>query len=175
MNTEAKQEVLVSRKPAAELPEVTRPGMPMLGAVEEVERLFDRLMPRTWMSPLGWRWPLWAGLEEALESIRTPKMDVIDRDQDLLIHVEMPGVDKKDIDVSVINSTLQIRGTLHHESREARQSYYRSEIAQGNFARTLALPAGVESAKISASLKDGILEIVLPKEAHARRRSVEIK
>lgn len=174
MSAETKQEVVVSKKPRTEVSEVARPAN-VFGALEEVERLFDRLMPRTWMSPMGWNWPMWSGLEESLENIRTPSMDVIDRDHDVIIHVEIPGVDKKDVDVSVSNNTLNIKGSLQREAREQRKDYFRCEIAQGNFSRSLSIPPGIDKTKISASLKDGILEVTLPKEAEAQRRTVEIK
>ena len=175
MNTEVKEDVTIARPHRGKVAEIGRPPLPMVHALEEVERLVDRLMARSWMTPLGWRWPLWNGFEEALEGVRTPRLDIIDRDQDMLIHVEMPGIERKDIEVSLLNSTLQIRSLLQHTDREHRPNYYRSEIVQGNFSRTLALPPGVDSSRISATLKDGILEIVLPKEPQARRRSVEIR
>lgn len=174
MTNETKHDVVVSSKPRSELPEVHRPTQ-MFGAIEEVERLFDRLMPRGWMSPMGWNWPMWSGLEEALESTRTPHIDVIDRDKEVLIHVEIPGVDKKDIEVSTSNNTLNIKGSVKREAKEQRKNYFRCEIAQGNFSRSLSLPAGIDKSKINASLKDGILEITLPKEEEAQRRTVEIK
>lgn len=174
MSNETKQEVVVSKKPRTEIAEVGQPAH-MFGALEEVERLFDRLMPRSWISPIGWNWPMWSGIEESLTNIRTPKMDVIDRDQDVLIHVEMPGVEKRDVDISMTNNTLNIKGSIQREAREQRKDYFRCEIAQGNFSRSLAIPAGIDKTRISASLKDGILEITLPKEAEAQRRSVEVK
>lgn len=178
MTNETKQEVTVSTKPRTELradvPQVTRPSQ-MFGALDEVERLFDRLMPRSWMPPMNWNWPMWGAQEESLEAIRTPKMDVVDRDKDVLIHVEMPGVEKKDIEVSMSDSTLNIKGSVRREAKEQRKDYYRCEIAQGNFSRSLSIPGGIDATKISATLKDGILEITLPKEEGAQRRTVEVK
>lgn len=86
MTNDTKQEVVcIRKKPRTDIAEVQHP-VPMVGALEEVERLFDRLMPRSWiMSPMAWNWPMWGGLEESLESIRSPQMDVIDRDKDMLI------------------------------------------------------------------------------------------
>ncbi|HSG23849.1 MAG TPA: Hsp20/alpha crystallin family protein [Azonexus sp.] len=175
MTNDTKQEVDVSKKPRTEIAEVQRP-MPVAGALEEVERLFDRLMPRSWMSPMAaWNWPMWGGLEESLENIRAPQMDVIDRDKDILIRVEMPGVEKKNVDVSVSDGTLSIKGSVQRESKEQRKDYFRCEIAQGNFSRSLAIPGGIDKTNISASLKDGILEVTLPKEEGAQRRAVEVK
>lgn len=173
MAAETKQEVTVSTKPRTEIAE-TRPSQ-MFGPLDEVERLFDRLMPRTWMRPMAWNWPGWSALDESLGSIRVPQLDVVDRDKEIVIRAELPGVEKKDIDVSISENTLTIKGGVCRESKEQRKDYFRCEIEQGNFSRTLALPSGVDTTKINASLKDGILEIVLPKEESAQRRTVEVK
>jgi HSP20 family protein len=132
-------------------------------------------MPRSWISPIAWNWPMWGAMEESIESIRAPQMDVIDRDKDILIRVEVPGVEKKDVEVSVNDSTLTIKGSVQRQSKEQRRDYFRCEIAQGNFSRSLAIPGGIDKAKINAGLKDGILEITLPKEEGAQRRAVEVK
>ena len=176
MSNETKQEVSVSTKPRSEIDTTPRPS-PMFGALDEVERLFDRLMPRSWMPPMSWNWPMWGGLglEESLGNIRTPKMDIVDRDKDVLIHVEVPGVDKKNIEISLTNNTLNIRGSIQREAKEQRKDYFRSEIAQGNFSRSLSIPDGIDTSKIGATLKDGILEVTLPKEEGAQRRTVEVK
>lgn len=174
MANETKQDVAVVSKPRSELAE-PRPSQ-MFGSLDEVERLFDRLMPRGWLaSPTSWSWPLWGGLEEAFQSTRVPQMDVIDRDNDVLIRVELPGVEKKDLEISVSDSTLVIKGAVNREIKEQKKYYFRSEIAQGNFSRSLSIPSSVDSSRINASLKDGILEIVLAKHENMQRRIVEVK
>ncbi len=175
MSNESKQEVVVSRKQPIGVTEVTHTPSHIFGPLEEVERLFGRLMPSGWLSPISWNWPIWPAIDESSLSIRTPKMDVMDRDEDVLIHVEMPGVEKRDVDVSVNNSTLVIKGSVQRETGEHRKNYYRCEIAQGSFARSLAIPSGIDKTRISATLKDGILEVKLPKEPEAQRRNIEVK
>jgi HSP20 family protein len=173
MASETKNEIAVSTKPRTEIaePRVSQ----MFTPLDEVERLFDRLMPRTWMRPMAWNWPTWSALDESLANIRAPQLDVLDRDKDILIRAEVPGVEKKDIDVSISDGTLVIKGSVSRESKEERKDYYRCEISQGNFSRSLVLPNGIDATKISANLKDGVLEIVLPKEESAQRRTVEVK
>lgn len=175
MSNENSTEVTVSNKPPAEAVDQPRSSTGMFGPLDEVERLFDRLMPRTWMRPMNWNWPMWGGLEESLETIRKPQLNIIDRDKDILIRAEMPGVQKKDIDISVTNSALNIRGNVSQETKEQKDDYFRCEIIHGNFFRSLSLPDGIDSSRITASHKDGILEITLPKEESAQRRSVEVK
>lgn len=176
MTTDSKHEITVSHKPLGKIGETPQtPKSSMFAPTEEIERLFDRLMPTTWMRPIGWNWPLWGALEGSLENIRVPQLDIIDRDKEIVIRVEMPGIEKKNIEVSINNSTLSIRGSLTREAREQKKDYVRCEIANGNFSRNLAIPEGVDSSAISASLRDGILEVSLPKEASVQRRSVEVK
>lgn len=152
----------------------TRPAQ-LFSPVREVERFFDRLMPHAWMRPLNLDWPAWSGLEESLRNIRAPRLDVIDRDKEILIRVELPGVEKKNVDLSVSDNVLVIKGSVDHETEEKKAGYFRREIAHSNFSRSLELPDGVDAEKVSASLKNGILEIVLPKEESLQRRSVEVK
>lgn len=176
MATDSKHEITVSHKPHGQPGEPQQTPKPSLFApMEEVERLFDRLMPTTWMRPIGWNWPFWGTQEGSFENIRVPQLDVIDRDKEIVIRVEVPGIEKKNIEVSLNNSMLSIRACFTHEAKEQKKNYLRCEIAQGNFSRNLAIPDGVDSTAISASLRDGILEVTLPKEASIQRRSVEIK
>ena len=68
---------------------------------------------------------MWGGLGESLESIRSPQTDVIDRDKDILMRIEVPGLEKKNIDVSASNGALNIKGSLQRESKEQRKGYFR--------------------------------------------------
>jgi HSP20 family protein len=173
MTEDVKTEVAVAKKPRTQLTEF--PLASRFTPLDEVERLFDRLMPRSWMRPMTWNWPLWGNnIEEQFQNIRVPQMDVIDRDKEILIRVEVPGVEKKEIDISVTDNALSIKGNTRREVSEEKDDYYRCEISQGNFSRSITLPSGVDSSKISASLKDGVLEVNLPKTEDVQRRSVEI-
>jgi HSP20 family protein len=170
MTEDVKNEISVSKKPRTQMAELPLPSR--LSPLDEVERLFDRLMPRTWMRPMAFNWPLWG--EEQFQNIRVPQMDVIDRDKEVLIRVEVPGVEKQNLDISVSDNTLSIKGSTQREVKEEKEDFYRCEISQGNFSRSMTLPSGVDSSKISASLKDGVLEVNLPKTEDVQRRSVPI-
>lgn len=176
MSTEAEQEVAVSTvstEPRHEIAE-THPSQ-LFSPAREVERFFDRLMPRAWMHPFGLDWPAWGGMEEALKSVRAPRLDVIDRDKEILVRAELPGVEKKNVDVSLSDNVLVIKGSVNRESEKQKEGYFRREIARNDFSRSLALPEGVEMTKINASLKNGVLEVVLPKKESVQRRPVEVK
>lgn len=126
----------------------------------DVERLFDEFWSR--------HWPL-AELEYA-----GPRVDIIDRDDEVVVRAELPGYRKEDIEVSVSGDQLTLSGRAAAEEREEKGSYYRLEISRGSFSRTLALPAEVDDARAKASMKDGMLELTLPKREKSRRRMITI-
>jgi HSP20 family protein len=150
--------------------------MRSLATFEDMERMFDDLFegffPRGMMRPM---------LQRSLGRLPTgfdgrfPRVDVIDRDDEILIRAEVPGVDKKDLDVSMTDDTVTIKGQTRLEEKEERGDYYRCEIAQGTFARTVTLPAAVDSEKCKAQFKDGILQLSMPKSAKAKRRSIKVE
>lgn len=172
MATETRKEVVASAHPRREA--MDDRGLGLFRPLEEAEQLFERMLPRDWLSPLARNWPMWGGFNGAPD-IRVPKVDVVDRDREVLVRLEVPGVDKKDLEVSVTGSSLIVKGSVKRQTKEERPDYFRCEIAQGNFARTLPLPDGVDSTGVTASLKDGLLEVVLPKSEDLQRRSVEVK
>jgi HSP20 family protein len=104
-----------------------------------------------------------------------PKVDVIERDDEVIVKAELPGVDKKDLDVSVTENSVTIKGTTSHEEKEEKGDYYRCEISRDAYARTVALPSYVDADKAKANFKDGVLELKLPKVEKSKRRSIEIK
>lgn len=136
---------------------------------DEIDRLFESLFPRGWIRPLRWEWPSWPEIEW-----RVPKVDVIDRDAEVVVKAEVPGVDKKDIEVTTTDNTVTIKGKTSHEVKEEKGDYFRHEMTRGAFSRTVALPGEVDGSQAKASLKDGVLEIVLPKQAKSKRVSVKI-
>ncbi len=140
---------------------------------DEMERLFDTYFPRGWMRRL--EWPAWpAELSRRME-FRMPKVDVIDRNEEVVVKAETPGVDKKDLDVSVTGNTVTIKGRTSHEEKEEKGDYYRSEISRGTFSRTVSLPAEVDATQAKASFRDGVLELVLPKREGAKRQPINVE
>lgn len=140
---------------------------------EEMERLFEGLLPADWPR-MQWDWPRLARMRMPLEG-KMPRVDVIDREAEILIRAEIAGVDKKDLDVSVTSDSVTIKGSTRQESKEEKGDYYRCEIAQGAFARTVPLPCSVAGDKAKATFKDGLLELTLPKLEPAKRRSIKVE
>lgn len=165
-----------TKKEVAKAPksgEVQQPRR-MMSPFDEIEHYFDRLLPRGWMDPFHWERPRWPELGAAFEG-RMPRVDVIDRDDEIVVHAELPGVDKDDLDVSMTDNTVTIKGSARREEKEEKGDYYRCEISRGTFARTVTLPGDVDAEKAEANFKDGVLELTLPKVAKSKRRTVAIK
>lgn len=139
----------------------------------EDERWFENFFPRGWMRPFQMDWPTFRELSANFEE-RIPRVDVVDRDTEVLVRAEVPGVDKDDLDVSVTDNTVTIRGKTRHEEKEEKGDYYRCEISSGSFARTVTLPSDVDTEKADASFKDGVLELKMPKISKAKRRNIKI-
>jgi HSP20 family protein len=106
-----------------------------------------------------------------------PRVDVLDRDDALLVRTEIPGVDPESIDVTVESGTLTIKGSRSFENEEETENYHRKEIFEGSFERTILLPKGTDAEAVTAVSKDGILEISIPKrpEVLPRKITVEIQ
>jgi HSP20 family protein len=143
-----------------------------LSPFEEMDRMFDGFFRRGVMRPWRFEWPTFP--EMALPEMKIPKVDVVDRETEVLVKAEIPGVDKKDIDISVGEDTVTIKGETRHEEKEEKGDYYRCEISQGAFSRTVALPAVVDGSKAKANFKDGMLELTIPKTEKAKRHTVKV-
>ncbi len=130
---------------------------------EEMESWFENLFPR-------WARRKWGdfnreSLPKFLADFSAPSVDVLDHDTQILVRVEIPGISKDDLDISVSNDTVTIRGTTRKENeKEEKGSYYRREISSRSVDHTIRLPSSVDSEQATASLKDGILEITLTKK-----------
>ncbi len=144
-----------------------------LAPFEEMERLFEDFFPSRWMR--GWHggWPTWSALEAPFEG-HTPRVDVINRDEEIVVRAELPGVKKDDLDVSLAEDLLTIKAASKEESEEEEGGYHRREISRGEFTRSIRLPANVDAEKVRAKFADGILELNLPKVAPSSRHSIKV-
>ncbi len=104
-----------------------------------------------------------------------PPVDIFERGDDLIIRAEVPGLDKNEIDISVEDNRLVIKGERKREREFNEENAYRLERAFGTFMRSFLLPKTVDSSKISASYTNGVLEITLPKAETAKPRKVQIE
>ena len=141
---------------------------------DELERWYEGFLPRGWLSPPPLHWPRF-GRAGALFAHRVPAVDIIDRDDEVIVRAEVPGVRKEDVKVSLSESTITIEGHTEHEEEEKRTDYYCHEMTYGDFKRTIELPTGVDAARAQAKMKDGVLDIHLAKVERAKRREVSVE
>ncbi len=107
--------------------------------------------------------------------ITTPTVDLYEEKDDIVVKAELPGLEKEDIEVNLSDNRLTIRGEKKQEEEVKRENYYRSERSYGSFSRTLELPREVQTDKVKAAFKNGILEIRLPKTEEAKKKETKIK
>ncbi|MDP1765585.1 MAG: Hsp20/alpha crystallin family protein [Methylotenera sp.] len=155
--------------------DVAKSSRPGLHPIAEMEKAFDRFFGRRWPSLLNWSdTPAVDSLFE-FEGHRLPSLDVIDRDSEVVVRAEIPGIDKKDINVSLADNVLTIKGQTSTESKEEKGDYYRHEISSSSFARSVTVPGTVDGSKVVANLKDGILEVKLAKTESSKRQNIQVQ
>ena len=139
---------------------------------EEMDRVVENFFSRGWMPPL--RWPQLRDWETPFERKLLPRVDIIDREHELLLRAQIPGVNKDDLDVTVTDNSVTIKGSTSHEEKEEKGDYYRRECSHGSFTRTVGLPDNVDTGKVRATFKNGMLELTIPKTEKSERRSITI-
>jgi len=157
-----------------------RPALPavparVLGPRTDMDRFFERFFDRDWMRPFSWAGFPWDEAVGGLPEVRLPGVDVIDRDDHVLVRAEMPGVDKKDVSVSISDNVLTIKGTVARDEKEEKGDYHRREITHASYFRQLTLPPSVEGAKPAAKLREGVLEITVPKKKGSARHTIKVE
>jgi len=100
---------------------------------------------------------------------------MIEKEDRFIVKVELPGMKKEDIDISVTGNTLTIKGERKAETEVKEEEYYCCERSYGNFFRSLTIPVSVDIEKIEAKYKDGVLEIDLPKSPEVTPKKIDIK
>jgi len=145
----------------------------VLRAFEEMDNMFDDFFSRGWMRPFRFSQPSWGHLPAPFKG-RTPHVNVVDRDNEVYIKAELPGIDKDDIDISVTGNSVTIKAETREEEKEEKGDYHHYEISQGSFSRTLSLPSEVDTDKAKARFKHGVLKLTIPKVNKSMTTSVKI-
>lgn len=152
---------------------VDAPPRREMSLFDEVDRVFDTFLDRGWLRPRHDWWPeVWP---EETAKWYTPRVDVVDRAEEVLVRAEVPGVEKEDLDIDVSGRLLTVSGERRWEDRREEGEYFRSEIACGAFSRTIRLPEDVEIDKAKAEFKEGILAIHLPKTHKTEYRRIVVE
>lgn len=117
----------------------------------------------------------WFDLAPEFEGGMAPPIDLSEDTKAITVKAEMPGLDTKDLDITLEHGLLTIRGEKTEEKKEEDKYYHRVERRYGSFCRTIRLPGEVKSDKIDATYKNGILTIVLPKVAESKPEVTHVK
>lgn len=143
----------------------------------EVDRLFEDFTTRPLRLPFRrpafdiepfWSPKSWVAI---------PAVDFVERPDAFEVHAELPGMDEKDVAVTISGDVLSIKGEKRQETEEKKPDFHLRERRFGSFERALRLPEGVDAEKIAASFKKGVLTVTLPKTAEAQKpvKSIEVK
>lgn len=138
---------------------------PLLSFKKEMNRLFEDFSRGFEIEPFG----------RKTRAVFEPKVNVSETDKEIKVSTELPGLDDKDIDISLSENELTIKGEKKEEKEEKKENYYHMERSYGAFSRTLPLPCKVESDKVDAQFKKGVLTITLPKAAEAIKETKKIE
>lgn len=104
-----------------------------------------------------------------------PKIDIIDRDKEIFIKAELPGINKEDIDITLSNNRLLIKASSLHEYKKEEGDYLKQEIRSSEIYRTILLPTDVDDSKIKTTFINGILELTIAKHENSHRRHIKIE
>ena len=139
------------------------PTRNLLGFRDDVDRLFDSLFQSR--NPSGAEWP----------TTFAPAVDVEESRDEFVLRVDLPGVDPKDVKVSLLGDVLTIRGERKQQGEQKNQNVHRLERRYGSFERSFRLGVPVRADQVKASARDGVLEIHVPKADEARTREIEVQ
>lgn len=128
---------------------------------DEVSRLFEDFFATTFPQAARGEW--------------MPALDVSESDAQIVVKAEVPGMDPKDIDISLMGDTLTIKGEKKEETTRKGENYTRMECRYGSFERLVTLPASVDPNKINATYKNGVLRVTLDKKEESKARTIQVK
>lgn len=140
------------------------PFRDLVGLQDRMNRLFDE----------SFRGITRGGEEEWSVSSWTPAVDIYEQEGNLVLKAELPGVDSNDVDVRVENNVLTLRGERRFDGEVKRENYHRIERAYGSFSRSFTLPNVIDTERIKAEYKDGVLRMTLPKRDEAKPKQIQI-
>jgi HSP20 family protein len=145
------------------------PWQELFDVEREMRDLSRRVFGSGWFAPVS--------IEGGGPAVWTPALDVFSRDGDLIVRAELPGIDpEKDVEITVENGVLTIKGERRHEEKTEKENYYRFESSYGSFQRSVPLPKDVKADDIAASYENGILEVVVPKAGElSASRKIPVK
>jgi len=128
-------------------------------AFDWMDRFFEEALPAVWGD----------------EKVLMPAFDISETEDKIVVRADLPGVDVKDLDISITENVLTVKGEKRQEKEEKGESFHRVERRYGSFSRSFTLPAEVKAERVEAVYKDGVLRIEIPKAEASRPKRIEVK
>jgi HSP20 family protein len=145
----------------------TSEAHPLARLRDEMDHAFERFWRDPWSASFADVFPTRASLGL--------RLNLAESDNDVTVSAELPGVDPKDVDISVSGNTLTIHGEKKEEKEDKKKDYHYVERSYGSFHRSVQLPSSVDPNKVDATYKNGVLTVTLAKHAEARPRRITVK
>lgn len=143
-------------------------------ALQDLEHKVESMFQRLWKNPFNHE--ISPDFFSQYSSMDIPKMDIVDREKEVLVKVELPGIEKKDLDISIADNRLVIKAKTCHEEKEETGDYLKQEISKNEVYRAVSLPSGIDDeTKVKTSFKNGVLELAIPKEKKSHRKKIEVE
>jgi len=142
--------------------------------LEEMRKEMERLFGDFFVEPVPRRWRRGLPTRISEASVVVPNVDMFERGNEVVLKAELPGMDRKDIDISLTKDSLTLKGEIKRDEEVKDEDYYCCERSYGSFTRTISLPSDVDTENVKASFKNGILEIVVPKKEEARVKEIKV-
>jgi HSP20 family protein len=136
----------------------------VLNMQREINRMFDSFFRSGWVEDTGLAPAAWS-----------PATDIVENDNGYIVKVELPGMSKDEVKITMQNNVLTVRGEKKRDKEGKENGYHRIERSYGAFQRCFTLPAAVDASTIDASFKDGILTLTLPRTEATKPKTIEVK
>jgi HSP20 family protein len=166
--SEATKRAMIKKPESAVLPTTFE-------TMSRLEQDMDRMFHEFWRRPFLSLWDHEHSWPGRMFSLQMPAMDLYEEKDEVVVKAELPGISKEDLDVTLTESTLTLKGEKKKEEEVKEKNFYRSERSSGSFVRTIDLPSEVKTDQAKASFKNGVLEIRLPKTEDAKRKVTKVK
>lgn len=140
-----------------------RPGRDIFRFRDEMDRLFEDFMEK------------FPARSELGSQIWNPEIDVRETETEIVVEAELPGIDQKDVNVSIKDNVLTLKGEKKMEKEEKEANYYRAERTYGSFMRSFSLPTLVVADKVGARYRNGVLTVTLPKAEEVKPKEIPVE
>ena len=136
--------------------------IPRTASLQNARDLFDRFFEDEFLPLRG-------------EQNWAPAFDISENEKGYIVSAELPGIDEKDLDITIAGGMLSVKGEKKKETKEESETYHRIERTYGSFQRTFTIPDAVDADKVDATYKDGILKLFIPKSKESAVKKITVK